>query len=101
MRFLNRLREIIKDAFNSGQASSTNKNDASTDNDGTAPVTSDTASPDWKTQKIRNSKRLHDSDMVWLLTVIIISVAAKVDNGTANTIMWTISAYAMINYNRS
>ena len=39
--------------------------------------------------------------MVWLLAVIIISVATKVDSGMANIVALDISAYVMTAHSRS
>ena len=37
----------------------------------------------------------HGGLMVWLMTIIVVSLAAKVDTATANIVVLAISGYAM------
>ena len=101
MRFLARAIAFVMDALASDHASEASTDDAPHDDDRTTPVTPITAPPDWKALKIRNDKGLRGNDMVWLLAVIIISVATKVDSGMANIVALDISAYVMTAHSRS
>ena len=101
MRFLARAIAFVMDALASDHASEASKDDAPHGADRTTPVTPITAPPDWKALKIRNDKGLRGNDMVWLLAVIIISVATKVDSGMANIVALDISAYVMTAHSRS